>query len=376
MTSRPCSPGAFRSPAARVAATLAVAGFLVASTAGGPATAQTNDAGQAPAAAQKTVHFSASTYGVSEGAGRAYIKIVRSSDNGPATVQFSTSAGTATAGLDYTSVNRSVEFLNGQLARTVAVPIINDATPEADEVLKVALGEPLKGVTLGSPSTATLTIRDDDSRPSSWQLRFRDDFNGTAINRDNWCVFDGPGNGHGPRSAKNVLVHDGMLTLRTTQIGGVWTGAGVCAPGATTQIYGKYLMRMRIDKAYGTRATALLWPTVGFPPEIDFYEIEATDGDRLTNLLTNHYKPGDTMEHARIPGSYSAWHVIGVEWTPTAIRFTMDGKVTATMTEHVPSQKMWLGMVTGVGKDDHGPNASTPAYVDYDIDWVKVYRRS
>ena len=231
-------------------------------------------------------------------------------------------------------------------------------------------------VPIGSPAATAAPVRADDTASSSWQLRFRDDFNGTAINRDHWCVFDGPGNGHGPRSAKNVLVHDGMLTLRTRPIKNIWTGAGVCASKATTQIYGKYLMRVRIDKGYGVRATALLWPTVGFPPEIDFYEIEATDGRRHTNLLTNHYKPGNQMQHARVPGSYSAWHVVGVEWAPKAIRFTMDGKVTAMMTGHVPSQKMWLGMVTGVGNGDHAPNATTPDHVDFNIDWVKVYRRS
>ena len=78
-------------------------------------------------------------------------------------VTFATSNGTATAPSDYTAVTQTVNFANGDIAnKTVTIPILNDTSVEPNETVNLALTSPTGGATLGSPSTAVLTIADND----------------------------------------------------------------------------------------------------------------------------------------------------------------------------------------------------------------------
>ena len=64
---------------------------------------------------------------------------------------------------DYTAVTQTVNFANGDTAnKTVNIPIINDTAAEANETVNLTLSNPTGGATLGSPSTAVLTITDND----------------------------------------------------------------------------------------------------------------------------------------------------------------------------------------------------------------------
>ena len=64
---------------------------------------------------------------------------------------------------DYTAVSQTVTFANGDTAnKTVSIPIVNDTSVEPNETVNLALSSPTGGATLGSPSTAVLTITDND----------------------------------------------------------------------------------------------------------------------------------------------------------------------------------------------------------------------
>ena len=76
-------------------------------------------------------------------------------------VAYATADGTATAGSDYTATSGTLVFGPGQTTKTVAVPIIEDTTFEADETFTLTLSNPVHG-TLGTPS-ATGTITNDDA---------------------------------------------------------------------------------------------------------------------------------------------------------------------------------------------------------------------
>ena len=74
--------------------------------------------------------------------------------------------GTATAGSDYTAVNQTVNFADGDTAnKTVAIPILDDTLFEGTRP-SIALSNPTGGATLGSPATAVLTITDNESAPA------------------------------------------------------------------------------------------------------------------------------------------------------------------------------------------------------------------
>lgn len=117
------------------------------------------------------LQFSAATYTVSENAGPAVITITRTAGSaGTATVQIATSNGTATAGSDYTAVTQTVTFNSGETSKTVNIPIIDDLLNEPDETVNLTLSSVGGSGALGTPSTAVLTIADDD--PAGGYIKF------------------------------------------------------------------------------------------------------------------------------------------------------------------------------------------------------------
>jgi hypothetical protein len=107
--------------------------------------------------------FSASSYSVGEGAGTATITVERVGDTSrPATVNFATSDGTASASSDYSPASGSPSFAPGDTSKTFTVSITNDTQPENDETIDLTLTSSTPDVVIDSPGTATLTIVDND----------------------------------------------------------------------------------------------------------------------------------------------------------------------------------------------------------------------
>ncbi|WP_048437866.1 Calx-beta domain-containing protein [Caenimonas sp. SL110] len=73
------------------------------------------------------------------------------------TVQYATANMTATAGDDYVAQAGTLVFLAGETAKTISVPILNDATSEAGELFKLVLS----GATGGTVGDATGVARID-----------------------------------------------------------------------------------------------------------------------------------------------------------------------------------------------------------------------
>lgn len=107
--------------------------------------------------------FDSAGYNTQEGLGKATITITRTGNiKGTASVDFATSGGTATPSLDYIPVTKTLTFSPGQQSQTVTIPIIDDTAQESDETVILTLSNPTGGAVLGNPSTATLTITDND----------------------------------------------------------------------------------------------------------------------------------------------------------------------------------------------------------------------
>ncbi|MEW6730990.1 MAG: Calx-beta domain-containing protein [Acidobacteriota bacterium] len=110
-------------------------------------------------AAAGTLQFSAATYSVMENGGSATITVNRiNGSDGIVSVNYATSNGTATAGADYTATSGTLTFLNGETTKTFSVPVLADFIAEPDETVNLSLSNPTGGATLGTPSTAVLTI--------------------------------------------------------------------------------------------------------------------------------------------------------------------------------------------------------------------------
>jgi hypothetical protein len=133
---------------------------------GSPGTATLTIVENDPAPAS-TLQFSAPSYGVGEGDGTVTITVNRSgSSSGAVGVSYATSNSTAD-GSDYTSASGTLSWGDGDtVGKTFTVAITDDASNESAESFNLALSSPTGGASLGSQSTASVTIVDNDTPPA------------------------------------------------------------------------------------------------------------------------------------------------------------------------------------------------------------------
>jgi len=110
-----------------------------------------------------SIQFSNAVFSVGEGTASATITITRIGGLGGAVaVTFATRNGTATAGSDYAAISGPIFFNPTEVTKTVTIPISDDQQLEPNETILLRLTDPTNGATLGGPSTATLTIVDNE----------------------------------------------------------------------------------------------------------------------------------------------------------------------------------------------------------------------
>lgn len=81
-----------------------------------------------------------------------------------ATVNYSVAGGTATTTTDYSLPAGTLTFAAGEITKTISMSVVNDSTYESDETVSISLSTP-SGATLGSPTSHTHTITNDDGAP-------------------------------------------------------------------------------------------------------------------------------------------------------------------------------------------------------------------
>ncbi len=110
------------------------------------------------------LQFATPNYTVAEATGSVTLTVQRV---GPATsqntVQYSLAGVTAIGGgVDFASTGGTLTFAPTITSRTIVVPITKDSINEPAETFTVTLANPTGGAVLGSLSTTTVTITDDD----------------------------------------------------------------------------------------------------------------------------------------------------------------------------------------------------------------------
>ena len=109
--------------------------------------------------------FTQATRTVVEGVTSVQLTVARGGNCcgvGPITVKYATEDGTAKAGEDYTAVSGTLNFPEGTFQQTITIPILNDQLREATEQFSIKLSEPTGEVDLASPSTAVISIQDNE----------------------------------------------------------------------------------------------------------------------------------------------------------------------------------------------------------------------
>jgi len=110
-----------------------------------------------------TLRFSTSAYTVAENGANAVVAVQRLNGTaGSVSVSFATSNGTATSGVDYTATAGTLSFADGESAKPILIPIIDNSVTNPVRTFNIALSNPNGGATLASPSSATVTIQDNE----------------------------------------------------------------------------------------------------------------------------------------------------------------------------------------------------------------------
>jgi RES domain-containing protein len=113
----------------------------------------------APTVTEKIFNWSSSTYTVSENAGTLTIPCYRTGDTtGANTVAYTTTAGTAVAGVNYNTVSGTLSYGAGVGTNSVVVTI-NNVNFVGTKTFTVTLSSPTgDGAVIGNIGTATITI--------------------------------------------------------------------------------------------------------------------------------------------------------------------------------------------------------------------------
>ncbi|MCD0461024.1 choice-of-anchor M domain-containing protein [Roseiconus lacunae] len=121
------------------------------------------------------LQFAADSYSVDEDSGMASIDVIRTGgSDGRLTAGYATVDGTASSGSDYSSTSGTLGFLDGEVVKSITIPVIDDGANESDETFRVTLSNPtpekldqyvtdiegdMNGL-LGEASSTLITIED------------------------------------------------------------------------------------------------------------------------------------------------------------------------------------------------------------------------
>jgi hypothetical protein len=178
---------------------------------------------------------------------------------------------------------------------------------------------------------------------------------------------------------KVCSVHDGMLDMYVHSENGTHYVAVPYPqiPGATGGNglqYGRYAVRFRSDPIPGYKTAWLLWPDSNTWPrdgEIDFPEggLDSTIGGFVHHQGASG---GSDQDAFSSQSTYTSWHTAVIEWTPSSVKFMLDGQNVGTSTSGIPNTPMhWvLQTETNIG----GPAPSDSAAGHVQVDWAAVYK--
>jgi beta-glucanase (GH16 family) len=303
------------------------------------------------------------------------------------------------------------------LARTIGV---STATLTVLALSAVTLGGGAQAATAKTVQPAmTLASTTTTTAPAGWKLAWADEFSGTALNRTVWNVENNSTYGDGNKELaclmdrpQNVKVSGGLLTIaarkEATPIkcgthdtrfpnGRSYTSAMLNTKNKLAFQYGRFEIRAKMPTTQGTSKG--LWPAYWMRPavggigELDILELIGTSksdpysANKVSQTIHYDYV-GTHPQQANVArlatGNFAdGFHDYAVEWAPGSIKWFVDGNLTYTRTLSTTSWMdqafvgtFYLRLNMAVGGEWPGsPDANTAFPANYQVDYVRVYKR-
>lgn len=230
---------------------------------------------------------------------------------------------------------------------------------------------------------------------AEWELTFRDEFDGNALDWDVWESESGPRAEMllESRWPENNTVRDGILyqvTRKepTPRAGKDWTTAHIWTRHFQQQ-YGYFEARMRYGKCLNN-AFWLFRPMGRRFPDAPHFEIDINEGHTPDQVcMTFHYYYAverlKTRDRWSTGKSWMAsedlsadFHLYGVEWNHDEIVWYVDGQPRrrlANTWSHAPADVRLSTVIMDKQLQKEGLNPSSMDGVSMAIDWVRVYQK-
>jgi hypothetical protein len=222
-----------------------------------------------------------------------------------------------------------------------------------------------------------------------WHQIFTDNFAASvplgsfpAADSGKWTAYSGfhDTSGHGMYDpAKVISIANGVMNMYLHSENGVhYVSAPIpIIPGTspyTGQTYGRYAIRFRADPVPGYTTAWLLWPDDNNWPEGEIDFPEAGDLTGTIQAFMHHRGDPQAQEAYSTNVGYSSWHTAVIEWTPTSVKYILDGTVIGndTNTSVLPDTPMRWTIQTETSAS--GPSDSAAGNVQ--IDWATMYSRA
>lgn len=173
-------------------------------------------------------------------------------------------------------------------------------------------------------------------RALTYQLQWSDEFDGTAVNTNNW-TFETGGGGWGNNEkeyyqSQNAAVTGGnlVITARKQSVGGLpYTSARLITRGKREFTYGRFEARIKLPQGQGQwPAFWMLGADIGTNPWPKCGEIDIMENTNTSNTVlgTMHwFNTAYSMYGGSTTTTPTDYHVYRVDWTPTAITWFVDG---------------------------------------------------
>jgi len=227
-----------------------------------------------------------------------------------------------------------------------------------------------------------------------WTLTFEDRFEGERLDYEKWTPQDPWGVERNEELQGYVLhafhLEDGILKIRCDRKPSFYDGkrrdfrSGMMTTTRKfSQRYGRFEIRCRVPAGRG------LWPAFwllpeppAWPPEIDVLEILGEEPDRV--YFSHHWPhPQRPTEDSRaITGEFKGpdfsadFHTFAVEWEAEELRWYVDGVLRHRSDREIPQVPMFLLANLAVGGWAAEPDESTPFPADFEIDFIRVWKKS
>ena len=328
-------------------------------------------------------------------------------------LHYETRGITATAGEDFLADSGSVTLSAGVAQAVIEVPIVVDNIKEDDEQFKVVLTGAKNATFANGFQQAIGTIKNDDSvlgvtsegytAANTYEgktLVWSDEFDGDAINLDNW-TYDLGGHGWGNQelqvytnSSDNAYVANGNLMIVAEDEGSHYTSARLKSIGLQEFQYGRVDVRAVLPQGQGIWPAIWMlganFPSAGWPAcgEIDIMELIGSSPNVVHGTV--HY--GDSYQSHQYVGNGTSigfaetfsdeFHVFSIEWNEEGIEwflddvpfFSVDNDVSGSQNYPFHEPFFFIMNVAVGGLWPGYPDATTSFPQFMAVDYVRVYQ--